>query len=148
MFCSCGGLVSPVTTRRVSRHVRKGALKHYLFGHPLPYDRHDWTVLRDDGTTVRYVIDYYYDETRASSSDESAMPELHDRSGTPSLLVDVRPALDGLGSFIQRAVQMPYKIATGQTKYEMLPLIGTSETRTAPVGVEHSIAVIRSNETL
>ena len=105
----------------------KGALKHYLFGHPLPYDRHDWTVLRDDGTTVRYVIDYYYDETRASSSDESAMPELHDRSGTPSLLVDVRPALDGPGSFIQRAVQMPYKIATGQTNYEMLPLIGTSE---------------------
>ncbi len=105
----------------------KAALKHYLLGHPLPYDRHDWTVLRDDGTTVRYVIDYYYDETRANLSDDSAMPDLHDRLATPSLLVDVRPALDGPGSFFARAVQMPYRIATGKTTYEMLPLRGTAE---------------------
>ena len=104
----------------------KGALKHYLLGHPLPYDRHDWTVLRDDGTTVRYVIDYYYDETRANLSEDSAMPDLHDRSATPSLLVDVRPALDGPGNFLARALKMPYKMATGQTKYEMLPLRGTA----------------------
>ena len=105
----------------------KAALKHYLLGHPLPYDRHDWTVLRDDGTTVRYVIDYYYDETRANLSEDSAMPSLHDRSATPSLLVDVRPALDGPGTFFARAVQMPYRIASGQTAYEMLPLKGTTE---------------------
>ena len=105
----------------------KAALKHYLLGHPLPYDRHDWTVLRDDGTTVRYVIDYYYDETRANLSEDSAMPKLHDRSATPSLLVDVRPALDGPGNFFARAVKMPYCIATGQTAYEMLPLRGTAE---------------------
>ena len=69
----------------------KAALKHYVLGHPFPYDRHDWTLLRDDGTTVRYVIDYYYDETRAKTTDDSAMPVLEDRSATPSLLVDVRP---------------------------------------------------------
>jgi len=100
----------------------KAALKHYLLGHPLPYDRHDWTVLRNDGTTVRYVIDYYYDETRANLSEDSAMPELHDRGATSSLLVDVRPALDVPGNLFARAVQMPYRLAAGKTKYEMLPL--------------------------
>ncbi|VEU39795.1 unnamed protein product [Pseudo-nitzschia multistriata] len=105
----------------------KAALKHYLLGHPLPYDRHDWTVLRDDGSTVRYVIDYYYDESRAGLTDDSAMPDLHDRSATPSLLVDVRPALDGPGSLLARGVRMPYRMATGQTGYEMLPLRGTPE---------------------
>eukprot|EP00536_Pseudo-nitzschia_multiseries_P002805 jgi/Psemu1/184385/e_gw1.39.155.1 len=80
----------------------KAALKHYLLGHPLPYDRHDWTVLRDDGSTIRYVIDYYYDESRAKTTDDSAMPDLHDRSATPSLLVDVRPALDAPGNLIAR----------------------------------------------
>ena len=31
----------------------------------------------------------------AQETPESAKPELHDRDATPSLLVDVRPALDG-----------------------------------------------------
>mmetsp|Transcript_7538 Transcript_7538/g.18828 ORF Transcript_7538/g.18828 Transcript_7538/m.18828 type:complete len:513 (-) Transcript_7538:513-2051(-) len=105
----------------------KAALKHYLLGHPLPYDRHDWTVLRDDGSTVRYVIDYYYDESRAKTTNDSAMPDIHDRSATPSLLVDVRPALDAPGNLIARGFQMPYRMMTGQTDYEMLPLLGTSE---------------------
>jgi cytochrome c heme-lyase len=35
--------------------------KHYIFNHPLPFDRHDWTVDRG-GTLVRYIIDYYHDE--------------------------------------------------------------------------------------
>lgn len=105
----------------------KAAFKYYVLGHPFPYDRHDWTVLRDDGTTIRYVIDYYYDETRAKTTDDSAMPELHDRSATSSLLVDVRPAMDGPGNLLARGFRMPYRIATGQTEYEMLPLLGTPE---------------------
>lgn len=119
----------------------KAALKHYLLGHPLPYDRHDWTVLRDNGTTVRYVIDYYYDESRANESEDSAMPDLHDRSATPSLLVDVRPALDGPANFFARALQMPYRIATEQTSYEMLPLKGTRELETQ---VKESVDVWKS----
>ena len=31
----------------------KAMLKHYLLGHPLPYDRHDWTILRPDGTLIQ-----------------------------------------------------------------------------------------------
>lgn len=105
----------------------KATLKHYLLGHPLPYDRHDWTVLRDDGTTVRYVIDYYYDDTRALETEESARPSLHNRDATPSLLVDVRPALDGPTQFVARAVQMPYKLWSNQTLFQPLPLSGTPE---------------------
>ena len=33
-----------------------------LFGHPEPFDRHDWVVDRK-GTEIRYIIDYYNDES-------------------------------------------------------------------------------------
>jgi cytochrome c heme-lyase len=105
----------------------KATLKHFLLGHPLPYDRHDWTVLRSDGTVVRYVIDYYYDETRARETPDSAKPSKDDRNATPSLLIDVRPALDGPSELIARAVQMPYSRFTNQTTFEPLPLRGTPE---------------------
>jgi cytochrome c heme-lyase len=105
----------------------KARFKHYVLGHPLPYDRHDWTVLREDGTTVRYVIDYYYDESRARETEDSSMPHLLDHDATPSLLVDVRPALDGPEQLYARAVRMPYKIYTDQTSYQQLPLLGTPE---------------------
>lgn len=105
----------------------KARLKHYLLGHPLPYDRHDWTVLRDDGTTVRYVIDYYYDESRARETAESAKPKLHDRDATPSLLIDVRPALDGPSQLFARTFFMPYKLWTEQTTFKPLPLRGTAD---------------------
>eukprot|EP00656_Telonema_subtile_P002807 TRINITY_DN11283_c0_g1_i2.p2 TRINITY_DN11283_c0_g1~~TRINITY_DN11283_c0_g1_i2.p2 ORF type:complete len:115 (+),score=23.45 TRINITY_DN11283_c0_g1_i2:132-476(+) len=35
-------------------------------GYGMPFDRHDWTIDRN-GTEVRYVIDYYYDETKCVS---------------------------------------------------------------------------------
>jgi cytochrome c heme-lyase len=119
----------------------KATLKHYLLGHPLPYDRHDWTVLRDDGSTVRYVIDYYYDETRAKDTEDSATPSKDDREATPSLLVDVRPAMDGPLPFVARAVQMPYKLVTNQTTFKPLPLRGTPEMKQQ---VAESIEVWRS----
>lgn len=55
------------------------------------------------------------------------MPDLHDRTATPSLLVDVRPALDGTSPLFARAVKMPYRIMAGHTTYDMLPLRGTPE---------------------
>ncbi|KAF7308282.1 hypothetical protein HMN09_00676200 [Mycena chlorophos] len=54
-----------------------------------PFDRHDWVVKRPQtGEEVRYVIDYY-----------SAPPE---PDGSPVFNLDVRPALDSLGSIGQR----------------------------------------------
>jgi cytochrome c heme-lyase len=119
----------------------KAHLKHYLLGHPLPYDRHDWTVLRDDGSTVRYVIDYYYDESRAKDTEDSAKPSKDDRDATPSLLVDVRPALDGPTQFVARAIQMPYKLFANQTTFKPLPLRGTPELAKQ---VQESLEVWRS----
>ncbi|TBU30701.1 cytochrome c and c1 heme-lyase [Dichomitus squalens] len=53
-----------------------------------PFDRHDWIVRRPGGEEVRYVIDYY-----------SAPPE---PDGSPVFSLDVRPALDSVGSIKQR----------------------------------------------
>jgi len=53
-----------------------------------PFDRHDWIVRRKTGEEVRYVIDYY-----------SAPPE---PDGSPVFSLDVRPALDSLGSVKDR----------------------------------------------
>ncbi|KAF9808268.1 hypothetical protein IEO21_07911 [Rhodonia placenta] len=54
-----------------------------------PFDRHDWIVRRrKTGEEVRYVIDYY-----------SAPPE---PDGSPVFSLDVRPALDSVGSVKQR----------------------------------------------
>ncbi|KAI0788851.1 cytochrome c/c1 heme-lyase [Abortiporus biennis] len=54
-----------------------------------PFDRHDWIVKRPNtGEEVRYVIDYY-----------SAPPE---PDGSPVFSLDVRPALDSVGSIKQR----------------------------------------------
>ncbi|CAJ1942440.1 unnamed protein product [Cylindrotheca closterium] len=108
----------------------KAMVKHYLLNHPLPFDRHDWTVLRDNGETVRYVIDYYYDETRGQNMENEKLPELHDRDASPTLLIDVRPALDGPEQLLARAVKMPYKIWSAETTFTPMPLKGTAQMST------------------
>mmetsp|Transcript_18332 Transcript_18332/g.25854 ORF Transcript_18332/g.25854 Transcript_18332/m.25854 type:complete len:495 (-) Transcript_18332:13-1497(-) len=109
----------------------KAQFKHWVLGHPLPFDRHDWTVLREDGTEVRYVIDYYHDETKASESEDSAMPHMRDFEATPSLLVDVRPALDGPTELIDRCFRMPYaRHIAKSTPFEPMSMLPTSEMKT------------------
>ena len=102
----------------------KAAFKHYVLGHPLPYDRHDWTVERSDGTTARYVIDYYHDESLAREDPASAHPALHDSHASDSLLVDVRPAADDGSLIWSRLVTMPYarRFAEQRSQFEPLPL--------------------------
>jgi cytochrome c heme-lyase len=108
----------------------KAMAKHYILGYPLPYDRHDWTVLRKNGSTVRYIIDYYYDDTRAIDDESSGMPTMEDTSATPSLLIDVRPALDGPTEAWSRAVTMPYARSVAKTTtYEYLDLAPTEQLR-------------------
>ena len=53
-----------------------------------PFDRHDWFVDRGDGVERRYVVDFYFDESRAGQMD--------------AFTVDVRPALDSLASLNER----------------------------------------------
>lgn len=97
------GAKGPALTKFMGRPTDlspKAFVKHYLFGHPLPFDRHDWTVTRTnpvDGSTkdVRYVIDYYHDEGAARTDAGSGMPKMDAPLGVDgglrSLLVDVRP---------------------------------------------------------
>ena len=117
----------------------KATIKHYLLGHPFPFDRHDWTVLRPSGQQVRYVIDYYHDT--AAENDDTSIEDLQIGRGGKcnSLLVDVRPALDGPSELWGRMVSMPLAIrgcasivdcvlggGEGQEKkseFEPLPLI-------------------------
>lgn len=61
-----------------------------------PFDRHDWTIKRENGQEVRYVIDYYSGQT--------------DENGNPVFHLDVRPALDSIGSIVDRV-----KMATSKT---------------------------------
>ncbi|KAL7435562.1 hypothetical protein ACHAXH_006899 [Discostella pseudostelligera] len=93
----------------------KAFIKHYILGHPLPFDRHDWTITRTnlDGSTqdVRYVIDYYHDDASASDDVGSGYPRLDGDVGpngqVQSLLVDVRPAADSVHEIWGRLISMP-----------------------------------------
>jgi cytochrome c heme-lyase len=106
----------------------KAFFKHHVLGHPLPFDRHDWTILRSDGTQVRYVIDYYHDDSKAQEEEGSGMPAMHDFDATPSLLVDVRPALDSPINVVDRAITMPYaRRIAHTTSFEPMPIMPTSE---------------------
>lgn len=94
-------------------------------GHPLPFDRHDWTVQTEGGRTQRYVIDYYVDEDKANHAEGSGMVNKDDRGKINSILVDVRPAiLDSVSGFwpgvIGRGMIMPLARAIGKTKFEPL----------------------------
>ena len=116
----------------------KARFKHVLLGHPLPFDRHDWTVQRTDGSTVLYVIDYYHNDDAASEDEKSALPTLTDRLS--SLLVDVRPSYH---QAYARLVQMPLAVYRSQysnnnnnsnnamtTDFEYLPLAPSASLKT------------------
>ncbi|KAJ0395066.1 hypothetical protein P43SY_011454 [Pythium insidiosum] len=70
-----------------------------ILGYGKPFDRHDWTILRSDNTQVRYVIDYYFDDDKAT---EDKVPELHSASSVKSISMYARPAIDSLDSLIDR----------------------------------------------
>ncbi|KAJ9126716.1 hypothetical protein QFC24_001747 [Naganishia onofrii] len=85
------GTLSPKATL----HLLAGKLFPSKFNSEPPFDRHDWIVHRPvpsdphgPQTQVRYIIDYY------------SAPE--DADGNPVFFLDVRPAVDSLGSVMQR----------------------------------------------
>ena len=83
-----------------------------MFGlRPEPFDRHDWTIQRADGETVRYVIDYYYDESKGEAD---TIPTLADNDKVKSIEFDARPALDSPSALFAR-VRMGFREALGST---------------------------------
>ena len=73
----------------------KAWFKTTLLGYKAPFDRHDWTVQRADGETVRYVIDFYTGKVDGAGP-KAAQP------GQVAFHLDVRPALDSVGAFGHR----------------------------------------------
>jgi len=81
-----------------------------LTGQSEPFDRHDWVVDRC-GREVRYIIDYYHDDTLPI--DQTA-PRQHDMNAKTQIWVDVRPALDSPGALWDR-LRLTAMQAMGQT---------------------------------
>ena len=99
-----------------------------LCGHTKPFDRHDWIVDRG-GTEVRYVIDYYHDESQVSVDQKPK--HLLDTTSMKSISVDVRPALDSFQSVFDVAFRMPMKLAAGTTSYSPPPFLPKKNAREA-----------------
>ena len=91
-----------------------------LFGHPAPFDRHDWTVDRG-GKEVRYIIDYYHDEAAVQQQKDRTPQHMKDAGAMQSIKVDVRPALDDASSIFARLFLMPLRRMQGNTKYNPPP---------------------------
>ena len=101
----------------------KAQLKMF-FGHPAPFDRHDWVVDRG-GTEVRYVIDYYHDESNVTK--DASPLGLHDSKSIRSIKVDVRPALDSPAAVFDRVVRMPLRQLQGKTSFNPPPFFAPKE---------------------
>jgi cytochrome c heme-lyase len=105
----------------------KARLKN-IFGYPLPFDRHDWTIERPDGSEGRYVIDYYHDDTKNTDVNE-ALPKMEDVNAVKCIMVDVRPAVDSPTDAAMRLLYMPLAKALGKTDYEPLDFFPSKELR-------------------
>lgn len=68
-------------------------LRTFLLGYRRPFDRHDWFVERADGSTARYVIDFYSGRA-AEPVPGSPVP--------PSFHIDARPAIDSWQALYER----------------------------------------------
>ncbi|CAO1637507.1 unnamed protein product [Parajaminaea phylloscopi] len=87
-----------------------------------PFDRHDWIVGRADGTTARYVIDYYGDDEADARDEQRKQMKEHQRKQAltgagaavveddedddddqANFVLDVRPAIDSFDALRVRA---------------------------------------------
>lgn len=92
---SLAGCLNPKLKRFIGRPkdlTPKARFLNFL-GYSLPFDRHDWIIDRDDGTEVRYVIDFYTGHQHKYGSQPLAPIAMH---------LDVRPALDSVRSIYER----------------------------------------------
>lgn len=101
-----------------------------IFGHNAPFDRHDWIVDRG-GREVRYVIDYYHDESAIQN--DQRPKHMQDAVSIQSIRVDVRPAIDTIESIIDRVFKMPFiqYTASSSTTYRELPFFASNDVKLA-----------------
>lgn len=108
-----------------------------IFNHPAPFDRHDWVVDRG-GQEVRYIIDYYHDESTVELDQKPK--HLHDVTSMQSIKVDVRPALDSVEALYARLVTMPFAMLKGSTLYNPPPFFPSRQMTVAEVNKDARIA--------
>lgn len=102
----------------------KAKLKMF-FGHPAPFDRHDWYI--DQGGRInRYIIDYYHDISD-STKDLRPSDNLTDFVSMKSIKIDVRPSFDNFFGFYSRLFIMPFKRITNLTTYKPLPFFAPKQ---------------------
>jgi hypothetical protein len=81
------------------------------------------------GKLVRYVIDYYHDESGVER--DSTPKHMSDPSAMKSIVVEVRPAVDSVEAAIDRAVFMPLAQYKGTTNYRAPSLFASKAMQTA-----------------
>jgi cytochrome c heme-lyase len=114
----------------------KARLKMF-FGHPAPFDRHDWWV--DQGGRInRYIIDYYHDVS-SSSQDLRPSDNLTDFASMKSIQLDVRPAYDNFFGLYGRLFVMPFKRLTGMTTFSPLPFFAAKKMITEDAAMKQRI---------
>nr|DBA44782.1 TPA_exp: holocytochrome c synthase [Nothoceros vincentianus] len=86
-----------------------------VLGYGAPFDRHDWTVDRG-GREMRYVIDFYYDESSG---------------GKWPFVIDVRPALDSVPAFLLRT-RMLFEELMGRSAFPSSLDMHSSTSQTQP----------------
>lgn len=67
-----------------------------------PFDRHDWYIDNGVDRQKRYILDYYMYESAST--------------GLPRVEIDVRPALDTPGAFVERAQKVAAELFPGIAK--------------------------------
>lgn len=76
-----------------------------LAGYQMPFDRHDWVVVRPSESgepkTMRYIIDFYAGRNPTESSSE-ALTKASDPKNKISFYLDVRPAPDTVEGIAMR----------------------------------------------
>lgn len=98
----------------------KAWVNKYIFGNNNLFDRHDWVVQRNVLATPnrlstsesRYVIDYYYDESKGRGDEQPT--HLHDMDAVKSIRIDARPAIDSFQSVLDR-LKLSYLSFMGKT---------------------------------
>lgn len=91
-------------------HFYKVSMRTYTYPtrrYGFPFDRHDWYVDRG-GKEHRYVIDYYFNPDGPANA-PSKPDDAHPIKFTTAIYVDVRPAVDDIGSLLDRLRMFPQR---------------------------------------
>lgn len=92
------------------------------------------------------MIDYYYDESLASSKEGSGMVGKGEHGKIKCIQVDVRPAADTPEAVIARTVRMPWAVRKGDTSFRAMEFMPSEDMKKQRGESERTWETIISNE--